>query len=383
MYSSQVKNLPIKVLMSRHQVKLRLPKLFQVMLVLFSCASHAAGPLFYVVRTGDTLSAIAQNKIGYPIFAKDGSLDKLLKLNPAIQDPDLIFPGQRLLIQSSKMDSLAIAKPDSKTQLGTVPRKLASTESLSEKPSSSVETSKAFDEPAKATLALVPKQMEIPHHLLLDAAIGMTTLASTDEISATSATLYSSQDLRIQAGWQQDWSDSFSTMFSVKFRSVDFQPPTSSAKSISNSKQLTTGISLDAKNPLTSKFSLNYGASYTQELFLRGLTSTLVSVDSVAIPKFSLGATYQIYEVGKTSVGLNGNFDYLLGATTDGYTVKTGMAYQGGFFLKRRYGADKSVEVNINYRDRTQNMSIVNLNEKTVFGSLIFSLPLFDESENK
>jgi hypothetical protein len=172
-------------------------------------------------------------------------------------------------------------------------------------------------------------------------------------------------------------------MVAVKFRSVDFQPPTSSTKSIIDSKKLTTGISLGAKNRLTSKFSLNYEASYAQELFLRGMTSTSVSVNSVAIPKFSLGATYQIYEAGKTSVGVKGNFDYLLGATTDGYTVNTGTAYQGGFFLKRLYGVDKWVEVNINYRDRAQNTSNVNFNEKTVFGSLIFSLPLFDESEDK
>jgi hypothetical protein len=183
------------------------------------------------------------------------------------------------------------------------------------------------------------------------ASLGMTTLTSVDAESTTSAALYSSQDIGVEAGWQQVWTDSFSTKFAAKFRDVDFQPPTSSTKSISDSKKMTTGLSFGAKSKLPSKGSLNYSASYGQELFIRGLTSTSVGVDSVAVPKFSFGAVYQIYELGKTSLGVNGSFDYLMGATADGYNMNAGSAYQGGFYVKRRYGLDSSVEVNISYRD--------------------------------
>jgi len=362
---------------------MRISKLFPTLIMLFSSASYAAEPLFYVVRPGDTLSTIAQKQIGSPIFRKgDGSLFKLLKLNSTINDADLIYPGQRLVIRESEIQSLAEAESTPKTQSETSPRQLASTESSPEK-ALAVEAPKACEAPADKTSPVASKQIEIPHHLLLDASMGMTTLTSTDAAATTGATLFSSQDLGVQAGWQQDWSDSFSTKFSAKFRSVDFQPPTSSTKSIADSKKVTTGLALGGERKLSSKFSLNYGASYNQELFLRGLTSSTVGVDSVAVPKFSLGAVYQIYAVGKTSIGVNGSYDYLLGATTDGYTVSSGMAYQGGIYLKRRYGIDKSVEFNINYRDRAQNTSLVSFHEKTVFGTLVFSLPLFSESENK
>ena len=208
--------------------------------------------------------------------------------------------------------------------------------------------------------------------LFIDATMGMTTLESIDAASKASATLFSSQDLGVGLGWRQDWSDSFSTKFSAKFRSVDFQQPTSSTKSISDSKKFTTGLGLGAESKLSSKISLSYGASYNQEIFLRGETSSTVSLDSVAVPKFSVGAVYQIFEVGKTSIGINGSFDYLMGATTDGYTVSNGMAYQGGLYLKPRYGI-----ININYRDRAQNTSLVNSHEKTVFLNFSFRAPPF------
>ena len=44
----------------------------------------------YVVQPGDTLSAIADRH--------DTTLDALLALNPSIQDPDRIFPGQRITV---------------------------------------------------------------------------------------------------------------------------------------------------------------------------------------------------------------------------------------------------------------------------------------------
>lgn len=362
---------------------MKLRKLLPTLIMLFSSASYAAEPLVYVVRTGDTLSTIAQKQIGSPIFRKgDGSLFKLLKMNPTVKDADLIFPGQRLVIRSSEAQNLASEETKYQNSFATSPRQVASSETEPDKnPPESAQ--KACEVPAEKSKALESKEPEIPHQLFLDASMGITTLTSTDGSSTTGATLYSAQDLGIQAGWQQQWTDSFSTKMSARFRSIDFQPPTSSTKSVSDSKKLTTGLSLEAETEFTPKFSLVFGTSYNQELFLRGLTSSSVTVDSVAIPKFTLGAEYQIYQVGKTSVGVNAAFDYLLGTSTDGYTVRSGMAYQGGFYLKRLYGMDKSVELNVTYRDRAQNTSLVNFHENTVFGTLIFSLPLFGESENK
>lgn len=54
----------------------------------------------YVVQPGDTISAIADRH--------ELTLDALLALNPSIQDPNLIFPGQRITVARVKGDDNSI-----------------------------------------------------------------------------------------------------------------------------------------------------------------------------------------------------------------------------------------------------------------------------------
>jgi hypothetical protein len=91
----------------------------------------------------------------------------------------------------------------------------------------------------------------------------------------------------------------------------------------------------------------------------------------------SVGGTAELFSVGKTSVGLKGDYTYLFSASSDSYSVDRGQTYQGLFFLRRKYGMDHFVEAALGYRYRTQNTSVVELNESSVFGRLIFSIPLF------
>ncbi len=56
-----------------------------------------SGSGIYVVRPGDTLSAIADRH--------DMTLDALLALNPSIHDPDRIFPGQRIMVARVGVDN--------------------------------------------------------------------------------------------------------------------------------------------------------------------------------------------------------------------------------------------------------------------------------------
>src|SRR5438046_513574 len=49
---------------------------------------------FYKVKIGDTLSSIiTEKKLGGPIFGPQGSLRKMLAVNPQIKNANRIFPG--------------------------------------------------------------------------------------------------------------------------------------------------------------------------------------------------------------------------------------------------------------------------------------------------
>ena len=55
----------------------------------------------WTVRHGDTLSELAAKHFGRPIFGDSGSLNKLLQLNPNIQNPNLIRVGESLQLPTA------------------------------------------------------------------------------------------------------------------------------------------------------------------------------------------------------------------------------------------------------------------------------------------
>ena len=62
-----------------------------------------SGVGLYIVQPGDTLAAIADRH--------DMTLDALLALNPSIQDPDRIFPGQRITVARVDDDGIPTSRP--------------------------------------------------------------------------------------------------------------------------------------------------------------------------------------------------------------------------------------------------------------------------------
>jgi LysM repeat protein len=66
---------------------------------------HKEGRMVYVVKPGDTL---------YNIAARfNTTVDAILRANPDIQNPSLIYPGQRIIIPTLKESEIS---NDTKTQ---------------------------------------------------------------------------------------------------------------------------------------------------------------------------------------------------------------------------------------------------------------------------
>jgi len=51
----------------------------------------------YIVKPGDTLSRIARREIGNPVWGPNGSLQKLIRLNPSIKNPNVIAVKSSLI----------------------------------------------------------------------------------------------------------------------------------------------------------------------------------------------------------------------------------------------------------------------------------------------
>lgn len=54
--------------------------------------------LSHIVQRRETLSGIALQYIGAPVYGRDGSLSKILKLNASIKNQNLVFPDQEIVV---------------------------------------------------------------------------------------------------------------------------------------------------------------------------------------------------------------------------------------------------------------------------------------------
>jgi LysM domain len=360
-----------------------------------------------LVKRGETFSQIALKYIGKPVYSKqNGSLQKLAELNPEIKNVDKIFPGQKIYLASR--DTRVISSIENHdlvavTETGDLDAPAGSHTpgpNLKKNPSVPV-TGQAVQASAPDVTPLAPKvaaektaelnreaapqpdSQEVSHRLTLSAGYAMTTLHAQDPVSGTSADLNSSHDLKLEAGWKQEWSDTFSSAFKAEVRAIDFEPSTNSAKQLSGSSKTNTAFTLGFENKISSRFTLLYGAGYESELFIHGINSSSTTVDSVPVPKGFAGIDWNFYARGKTSVGVRGTYAYLFSASTDAYPVNAGQEYLGLLYVRRRYGDSNSVELDLGFKSRTQNTGLLNLNENSVFGTLTFELPLFEGGHGK
>lgn len=223
---------------------------------------------------------------------------------------------------------------------------------------------------------------EVLHEKRFFAGYQFTTLHVTDNSSSAVADLITSRDLKVGAEWDQKWSDDFASFVNFSARSLDFQPSTSANKSLSNTSKMLFSLGLGAESKISDRFNLRYSFDYSNQLFMHGLSTSSLVIDSVAVPSFSIGLNYTLLQKGKTSLGLTGSAAYLLGASTDGYSISNGSAFGGGAYLKYQYSG-KELGLNVGYSQRSQNTSIIGLSEQNIFGVLTFSMPLFSEEPKK
>ena len=62
-------------------------------------AVPSAFAILYTVKKGDVLSKIAQSHIEGPVYGKSGSLNRILKQNASIKDPNVLYAGQTIELE--------------------------------------------------------------------------------------------------------------------------------------------------------------------------------------------------------------------------------------------------------------------------------------------
>ena len=353
---------------------------FTLLTLFFSASVLANEAIIYIAQKGDTLSTIAESKIDKIVYAKQGSLDLIRKWNSIPNRKYIVQIGQKFIVgyadtqtlsPSTEMQMPAERAPSNETS--KIADEKTSSESILTPPpavTNTLESAKKMEDTSSTA-------KEIPHQIILSATYGMTSLEAVDQSSSAKAYIYSDHDAGLAAAWKQEWNDKFSSSFSAKIRSASFKPTSNTSKMLAGSDKINTRFSLTAYHSFLEKFT-GFGAlNYGKELFLRGMNSSTVTLEDIPLPSITLGSYYEFFTKGQTSLGAFGQFDYLWSASSDTYSVNAGTVIQFGAYLHRKYDHDHMIELQIGYKNRSQNTSIVDMHEKTVFATIIFLLPLF------
>lgn len=361
-------------------------------ILLFSSVLSAAERSVYVLSEGETLSQVASRAFPGRIYGRHGSLQKLLTLNPSIENRDRIYAGQKIIIFNLD-SSLTLSN---QSDVPAPARELATTVAAVEPTEPVVELTAAPPKtPAPAKTAVPtepatpsakpapekttdPKSENVDHRAKFFAGYRFTTLHAVDKTTNTNADLFTSHDVVVGSAWQQKWSEEFGTFFEFSARNLDFVPSASANKNLVNTSKTLFSLSVGGQSQLSERISLRYSMSYGSQLFIRGVNSNSISVDSLAVPSIGAEGLYRLFAKGRTSLGLAASASYLFATEGETYNALAGSLFGGALYLRRENLEGKALSLKVGYQVRNQETSALRLSERGAYGLLMFSIPFAD-----
>jgi hypothetical protein len=323
----------------------------------FFCAFHlrAQESSIYFTQNGDTLSEILHRKNLRPLYGKHGSLEAALKLNPtlAARGGDHIRPHQQIYLPEfqavSENTNLSSAPP---------PRKQAS------------ETEAKTDQPQKISLQENTEE-KLAGDFYLGAEFAFNRLEASDASTGGQAEINSKSAYGLLIGRRTYWNEVLNSYVQISSQFIEYQPSDSALKVIDNHSVTRTHLEIGLEQTLSDKAKALYSLRYGQELFIRGMNSSLLHIDDVALVSIGGGFKYKLFEKADTYLSSDFHGQYILGGSTGTYTVNPGYFLSAALSLHQGPHLQTSVGV----RERKQDTSLVNQTEQEVFGQMQFVWP--------
>jgi hypothetical protein len=316
-----------------------------IVLILHPVFSVSAYGYTYTVQEGDTLSHhVAGVLIPGPVWGKNGSLKKILRLNPGIKDPNHLVPGDQINLGDLYSGTFV----------------------------------QAIRAPAEEPLTqqeLIPPTFKRESHLSLSPSYAMTTLSATDPSTGSTSTFASELALGINVRYFQDWTPKFQSFIGLNLGEVVFEPPTNSSIILDNRSQIMSGVSFGGNFVLSPDFQLTTTVKYQKELFARSISTSEVTVDAVSLPEFEVEASYDLVSLSPFKLGISGAGEAIFPGSIDSYSVHWGSLYGGSVYLK-----EKDYQTDLGFFTRSQNSSLVHQTENDLILSVRIS---FGSSQSK
>lgn len=314
------------------------------------------------LQKGDTISEVLDRRFpnrSWRIWGKKGVLVRIAGLNPDVASLDRLAEGQVV-------------------NIGNLAENLA--EFSTEKPIAS----KA---PARVPASEGPEAISPPAGngrygwISLQPRFTYSAISATDKATGGHADLPSNLNPGVTLIWGQHWSDAAETQLNLGFTQESYTSNgTGSQISLDNGSRMLTDFGIHANFALTrgalsgtrdeGGFSLQAGVEADRELFARGESATVDTLDAVTIPTLSAGIRYQFPKFDPFTFSVYGTGMYLFSATTTAFSVQSGKGFEMGAKISEDVSEHTDISGGLFYGQRSQDTSLVTQTKKELGLSL-------------
>lgn len=278
------------------------------------CVVHGrAYSLPYTVQRGDTLSRIAKKFVAGRAYGKNGSINKIISLNPNVKDADLILVGRTIIVADPRSDG------DAGDALRPAPATARSQGATGAQPAA---LSNDLD---KADFA----------HFVVTGSLYFSEIQSKDKSSAAKATFASKPNSGVSVAWLQNWSERFVTGMHAQVRKESYEPSVSIRK-LKNASHWLAGFELSGTYSLSSRNTISLASGFDQELMPRVITGLAdIELQTVLVPKTNLGVSHMLIKRRTLAFSLDGGAIVKMPSRGGERNSKTSVGYDAGMHFSQ------------------------------------------------
>lgn len=281
----------------------------------------------YNIKEGDTLSQLAHEKIGSPIYGTKGSLNKILTLNQEVKNPDEIKIGQIIVLGEQNKPKL-----------------------VNENLPLEIKTQSKVDQ----------KQLGQKAHSYFNIALGLDSF-KVEGISLSKsgeAQVNSKLSPRVDLAFGIHIDETKDIYIRGAFQHYILNSLDGGANYQSNDSGLRSGLALG----YSQRFSLlTLGAEILgqEELFLRAVSSTVLGVDRIIIYEPRALLNLRLFQSPGVEIGLKGAYAFLLPNSNENEKISSGNGYEAGIYFRNYLINDRQgLQGEVVYQTQNQNSNL-------------------------
>jgi hypothetical protein len=290
----------------------------------------------YSVKKGDTLSEIAGRELGRSVYGSKGSLKKLLKINPEVQNPDRIYPLQ--IIRISDQEIAAQNAPD----------KISSTAPLVE--ATPVQSAPAATEPSEDS----GNETKASFGVKLGLGVSKNELEAVDY--QRSFKIIQDSELQPVVDLDVYYKPSAAARLGVSASLLNGEyADTKDGRFAGKTSQLHK-LSLLAETTLFKRWHLGMEIGSEQHFFFAQRSATTFGLDKTFVDFATVSTGYDVIAGESWRWGLRVDGSYHTPADADGNKVEKGSSYGAATDLAYSISESYSLEASLRYGRQSQGM---------------------------